>query len=57
MKSFLLVVVLLAGGGYYYFHGGKEMIDQHLNPGSLPETIEVEPATFIGNTQGNPYSK
>ncbi len=57
MKSFFLVVVLLAGGGYYYFNGGKEMIDKHFNSGSLPETIEVEPATFIGDAQGNPYSK
>ncbi len=57
MKSFLFVVVLLAGGGIYYFNGGKATIDQYLNPGPLPETIDVETATFMGNAQGNPYSK
>ena len=57
MKSFLFVVVLLASGGISYFNGGKATIDQYLNPGPLPETIDVETATFMGNSQGNPYTK
>jgi len=57
MKSFLFVVLLLAGGGYFYFNGGKEMISQYLNPGPLPETIDVETATFMGDEQNNPFTK
>lgn len=57
MKSLLFVVLLLAGGGYFYINGGQEMISQFLNPGPLPETIEVEPATFMGDEQNNPHAK
>ena len=57
MKSFLFLVVLLAGGGYFYFNGGREMIDQYLNPGPLPETIEVDEATFIGDEYINPHAR
>lgn len=57
MKSFLFVVVLLAGGGYFYFNGGMEMIDQFLNSAPLPETIDVDQATFIGDEYTNPHAK
>ncbi len=56
MKSFLFIVLLLAGGAAFYFYGGKEMIDQCVNPAPLPETIEVNHATFIGDEQGNPFA-
>jgi hypothetical protein len=57
MKSFLFVVVLLAGGGYFYFNGGKEILDRYINPTPLPETIEFEPATFIGAEYTNPHAR
>jgi len=57
MKLCLIAVLLLAGGGYFYFNGGQEKIAQFLNPGPLPETIEVETATFVGDEQNNPYAK
>ncbi len=57
MKSFLFVVVLLVGGGAFYLSGGKVMVESYLNPEPLPETIEVEHATFMGDAQGNPYTK
>ncbi len=57
MKSFLFVVVLLAGGGYFYLNGGKEMIEQFINPTPLPETIDFGQATFIGDEYENPHAK
>ena len=57
MKSFLFVVVMLAGGGYLYFNGGTEMINQFLNPAPLPETIDFEQATFMGDEYTNPHAK
>lgn len=57
MKSFLMLIVLLAAGGYFYFNGGKALIEPYIHSAPLPETIEVEPATFVGDEQGNPYAK
>ncbi len=57
MKSFLFVVVLLAGGGYFYFNDGQEMINQFINPAPLPETIDFEQATFMGDEYDNPHAK
>jgi hypothetical protein len=57
MKSFLIVALLLAGGGYLYLRGGSEMIQQYLNPQPLPETIDVETATFMGTARENPHAK
>jgi hypothetical protein len=57
MKPFLLLVLLLAGGGAFYVFSGKDMIDEFLNPGPLPETIEVNDMTFMGDEYGNPYAE
>ena len=58
MKSFLFIVLLIIGGGVFYFQGGgKELLDSYLFPGPLPETIDVQDATFMGDESRNPYAR
>jgi len=57
MKSILFIGLLLVVGGYYYVGGGRELLDQYLNPAELPETIDTDSATFLGDHQRNPYAQ